>query len=184
VEKPDTFLGNYAPDFELPGIDEAVYHLASYLKNNRGVAVIFMCNHCPYVGLYLERLKQIQSEFQAQGFTLIGINSNDATQYVEDSFEKMKTFAEQKQLNFPYLWDSNQDVAHSFGAQKTPEVFLLDNTGILRYTGAIDDNPQEPEAVQAHYLRDAIAAVVKGEAVTPASTEAIGCSLKWAKNET
>jgi hypothetical protein len=72
-------------------------------------------------------------------------------------------------------------VAHSFGAEKTPQVFLLDNKGILRYSGAIDDNCQQPEAVQVHYLQDAIASLLKGEALTTASTEAIGCSVKWTK---
>ena len=180
MEKMDT-LGKYAPDFELPGIDDKVHHLSRYLENNRVLGVIFMCNHCPYVGLYLDRLKQIQTDFQEQGFTLIGINANDDNQYPEDSFENMKTFAQQKQLNFPYLWDSTQDVAQAFGAQKTPEVFVIDSTGILRYCGAIDDNPQTPQAVQVHYLRDAIASLLKGEAVNLASTEAIGCSVKWAR---
>ena len=178
-EKNNNSIGNYAPDFELPGIDDRVHHLSRYLEKNQAVGVIFMCNHCPYVGLYLDRIKKIQTEFQDQGFTIIGINANDAKQYPEDSFENMKTVAAQKDLNFPYLWDSTQDVGHSFGAQKTPEVFLLDKTGILRYCGAIDDNAQEPKAVQAHYLRDAIASLLRGEAVTQPSTEAIGCSIKW-----
>lgn len=181
MEKTGTPIGSYAPDFELPGIDNQVHHLARYLEKYRAVGVVFMCNHCPYVQSYMGRLIQIQSEFQSQGFTLIGINANDDNQYPEDSFENMKTFAQQKQLNFPYLWDSTQDVAQAFGAQKTPEVFVIDSTGILRYFGAIDDNPQTPQAVQVHYLRDAIASVLKGEAVNLASTEAIGCSVKWAR---
>jgi len=138
-----------------------------------------MCNHCPYVRGYVERLKQIQAEFQGQSFVLIGINSNDAQKYPEDSFEKMKAFAEQHQLNFPYLWDSTQDVAYSFGAQRTPEAFLIDQSGILRYSGAIDDHPQKPEAVQVQYLRQAIAQMLRGEKVSIATTSAIGCSLKW-----
>lgn len=183
MEKTGTPLGSYAPDFELPGIDEQVHHLSRYLEKLRVVGVIFMCNHCPYVSLYLDRLKQIQAEFQEQGFTLIGINANDANQYPQDSFENMKTFAASRQLNFPYLWDSTQDVAHSFAAERTPEVFLLDEGGVVRYTGAIDDNPQSPELVQVQYLRDAIANLLKGEAVPQTWAEAVGCSIKWRPNQ-
>lgn len=179
MEKTSTPLGSYAPDFELPGIDDQVHHLSRYLETLRAVGVVFMCNHCPYVGLYLERLKQIQAEFQEQGFTLIGINSNDAKQYPEDSFDKMKTFAASRDLNFPYLWDSTQDVAHSFAAEKTPEVFLLDDGGIVRYSGAIDDHAQSPDLVQVQYLHNAIASLLKGEAVPQTWVEAVGCSIKW-----
>jgi peroxiredoxin len=179
ANQADSLLGNYAPDFELPGIDGQVHHLARYLEKHQAVGVLFMCNHCPYVRAYLERLKQIQADFQERGFTLIGINSNDATKFPEDSFDNMKTFAPQMGVNFPYLWDSNQDVAHAFAAQKTPEVFLLDGTGIVRYCGAIDDNTQQPDAVKNHYLRDAIASVLQGQTVTTTSAQALGCTVKW-----
>jgi peroxiredoxin len=169
----------HAPDFELPGIDDLVHHLSRYREDFRAIAAVFMCNHCPYVRGYIDRLKQIQAEFQEQGFVLIGINSNDTQTYPEDSFEKMKVFAEQHQINFPYLWDSTQDVAYSFGAQRTPEAFLIDQSGILRYSGAIDDNPQKPEAVQVQYLRQAIAQMLRGERVSIPTTSAIGCSVKW-----
>lgn len=124
-----TSIGSYAPDFELPGVDGEVHHLAQYLEKYRAIGVIFMCNHCPYVGLYLERLKQIQTDFLASGFTLIGINANDATQYPEDSFENMKAFAATRNLNFPYLRDPTQDVARSFGASITPEAFFIRSSG-------------------------------------------------------
>lgn len=179
TERKDTLLSSYAPDFELPGIDDQVHHLSRYLETRRAVGVIFMCNHCPYVRLYLDRLKQIQAEFQDQGFTLIGINANDPKQYPEDSFENMKTFAASRELNFPYVWDSTQDVAHSFHVEKTPEVFLIDNDCIIRYNGAIDDNAQSPELVQMQYLREAIASLLKGETISQTSTQTIGCSVKW-----
>lgn len=174
-----TPIGSYAPDFELPGIDNEVHHLARYLENFRAVGVIFMCNHCPYVRLYLDRLKQIQAEFQNRGYTAIGINSNDAIQYPDDSFENMKVFAASHQLNFPYIRDMTQDVAHCFGARKTPEVFLLDKGGVVRYRGQIDDSANDSQAVQVDYLRRAIAQLLDGEPVTLASTEPVGCSVKW-----
>ncbi|WP_377476935.1 MAG: thioredoxin family protein [Microcoleus anatoxicus] len=174
-----TPINGYAPDFELPGVDEEVHHLARYLEKFQAIGVVFMCNHCPYVKLYLDRLKELQADFQNEDFTLIGINANDANQYPEDSFENMKVFAANNQLNFPYIRDVAQDVAESFGASKTPEVFLLDRDGRLRYKGLIDDNADDAAAVQVAYLRSAIAQLLKDESVEPSSTEAIGCSVKW-----
>jgi peroxiredoxin len=179
IEIMGTALGSYAPDFELPGTDNTVHHLARYLEKYSVVGVVFMCNHCPYVKLYVERLKQIQTDFAAQGFTLIGINPNDAEQFPADSFDKMRQFVVDQGLNFPYLRDETQDVAHSFGAQKTPHIFLLNHAGVLCYGGAIDDNPNQPEAVQAQYLRDAIAQILQGAAVKLAATAPVGCSVKW-----
>ncbi|MEB3295730.1 MAG: thioredoxin family protein [Synechococcales bacterium] len=174
-----TTIGSYAPDFELPGADGSVHHLARYLEQYKAVGVVFMCNHCPYVKLYLARLQQIQAEFAPQGFTLIGINPNDAVQFPEDSYDNMKTFAQTQGLTFPYLRDETQDVAHTFGAKKTPHVFLLNPQGILVYSGGIDDNAQDPTAVKNSTFRTAIAQVLAGEAITAAATEPVGCSVKW-----
>jgi peroxiredoxin len=174
-----TAIGSYAPDFELPAVDGTVHHLARYLEQHRAVAVIFMCNHCPYVRMYLDRLKQIQADFSEQGVTLIGINANDDRRYPEDSFDNMKIFATEHQLNFPYLRDVTQDVAQSFGASRTPEAFLLDSQGVLKYSGSIDDSAQDPQAVRSHHLRDAIAQLLQGEVIQAPSTSAVGCSVKW-----
>jgi peroxiredoxin len=174
-------IGNYAPDFELPGTDGLVHHLTRYLERFQAVGVIMMCNHCPYVQMYLDRLKQIQAEFQAQGFTLVGINANDDQSYPEDSFAKMTAFAAEHQLSFPYLRDLTQDVARSFGAERTPEAFLIDRLGIVRYRGAIDDHPQNSQSVAADYLRVAIAQLLSRQAISVNSIPAVGCSLKWRK---
>lgn len=179
MEKTGSSVGRYAPDFELPGIDEQVHHLSRYLETWRVIGVIFLSNRCPYVSSYLESLKQIQSQFQSQGLTLVGINANDAQQIPEESFDNMKQFAQEQQLNFPYLWDSTQDVAQSFGAQKTPEVFLIDSEGIIRYRGQIDNNPHERENVSEFYLQNAITAVLSSQEVHPKSTEPIGCPIQW-----
>lgn len=179
MEKTGTPVGNYAPDFELPGIDKQVHHLSRYLETFRAVGVIFICNHCSYVRSYIERLRQLQSEFRFQDCTLIGINANDAQQEPKEGFEEMKLFAQQVSLNFPYLWDPTQDVARSFGAGKTPEAFLIDQAGTLCYSGQIDDNPMHPEAVEVPYFRNAIAALLNNQEIKPTSTEAIGCPIQW-----
>ena len=138
-----------------------------------------MGNQCPYVQQYLDRLKQIQTEFYHQGVVIVGINANDDSQFPEDSFDAMKSFVMEHQLNFPYLRDKTQDVAQSFGANHTPEVFLIDQAGLIRYSGAIDDCPESANEVTVHYLRDAIQQLLAGAALSPASTPAIGGSVKW-----
>lgn len=179
MEMTGTRIGGYAPDFEIPGVDEKVHHLFRYLSSHRAIAVVFMCNHCPYVQMYLERLQQLQADFADTGFTIIGINSNDANQVAADSFDNMKIFAIQNKLNFPYLWDSTQDVARSFGAEKTPHAFLVNADGVLCYSGSVDDNANDSAAVRVSYLRDAITQVLSGVKIEPTSTDAVGCSIKW-----
>jgi peroxiredoxin len=176
-EKNNTPVGTYAPDFELPGIDGQVHHLSRYLEKFRAVGVISMCNQCPYVRLYVERLNNIQAEFGSQGFTLIGINASDATTEPSESFENMKDFAQLVNLNFPYLWDSTQEVVRSLGANKTPMAFLIDAHGVVRYKGQIDDNPQEPEVVQQQYFSSAVASLLQGQEILPTETEPVGTSL-------
>lgn len=179
MEQIITPVGSYAPDFELPGIDEQVHHLSRYLEKWRGVGVIFISNNCPYVLSYLDRLKQIQAQFHDQSFTLIGINSSDVGCSQENCLDKMKNFAREKQLNFPYLWDSTQEVAQSFGTQKILTSFLIDQLGIIFYKGGIDDNYQQPAVVKPPYLQKAIAALLAGEEVSPQSTEITGSDLEW-----
>lgn len=172
-------INAYAPDFELPSINGDVVHLGRYLEDHAAVVVVFMCNHCPYVKAYLDRLIAIQADYQSKGIALIGINSNDDQKYPEDSFDKMKTYAQEWGLNFPYLRDRNQDVAHAFTATCTPEPFVIDKSGRLRYQGQIDDNYREAKAVTSNDLRDAIDQILKGEAIAKPMEPAIGCSVKW-----
>jgi peroxiredoxin len=167
-------IGQYAPDFELPGTDGTVHHLTRYRETHQAVAVIVMGNACPYVHRYLDRIKQLQADFALQGATLIGINANSDKICPEESFQHMKAFEVKHQLNFPYLRDMTQEVARSFGAKRTPEAFLVDKSGILRYVGAIDDHPQTPKAVKTAYLREAMAQLLAGETIRIGLTQAIG----------
>lgn len=181
LETIGTPVGSYAPDFELPGIDNQVHHLGRYLDKFRAVGVIAMCNYCPYVELYIDRLKNIQTEFGEQNFTLIGMNGSDANTNPMENFEKMKAFARTHELNFPYLWDSTQDVTRSFGANKTPMAFLIDWDGIVRYKGGIDDHLHNPDVIGKDYLKHAIASLFQGQEIYPSQTETIGTLLTWRK---
>ncbi len=122
---------------------------------------------------------QVQSDYAAKAVQLVAINANDESKYPDDSFPKMKERAREKSFSFPYLRDATQEVARAYGAERTPEVFLFDKTEILRYHGAIDDNYDNPAAVQNKYLRSALDALLSGGAPPTPDTKAVGCSIKW-----
>ncbi len=171
-------IGDPAPDFELPGVDGKTYRLEDFA--DKGVlGVAFICVHCPYVQAYEDRFIAVQNEYASKGVQLVGINPNDSTKYPEDSFDNMKRRAEQKDYPFPYLRDKGQDVADAYGAQATPEFFIFDKDRKLAYRGRLDDNYQDPTAVQNEYLRDALDTILAGEELEQTFVPAIGCSIKW-----
>jgi alkyl hydroperoxide reductase subunit AhpC len=122
---------------------------------------------------------QIQADYALKGVQLLAINANDAAKYPEDSFAKMKERSREKHFNFPYLRDDSQEVARAYGAERTPEVFLFDETGTLRYHGVIDDNYDDPAKVKVKYLRDALDAVLSGTQPKTTETNPVGCTIKW-----
>jgi peroxiredoxin len=124
-------------------------------------------------------MKDIQRNYQAKGVKLVAIGSNDAAKYPDDDFSHMKQRADQEGFNFLYLRDESQEVARAYGGTHTPHVFLLDRTCALRYRGAIDDNYDDPSAVQHPYLRNALDALLSGQAPDPAVSQAVGCTIKW-----
>ena len=145
----------------------------------RALAVIFWCNHCPYVRAWEDRVIGLQREYAGRGAQLLLINSNDARKYPDDSFEQMQLRARDKDYPFPYLVDDTQEVARQYGATRTPEIFLFDQARTLRYHGAPDDNVEHPKAVVHQYFRDAIEAVLDGTTPTTTETPPKGCTIKW-----
>ena len=175
---PNLKSGDRAIPFNLPGVDDKQHTLADYAEK-QAVAVIFSCNHCPYVRAWEDRMVQIHADYAAHGVQLIAISANDAHKYPDDSFPKMKERAREKGFNFPYLYDATQEVARAYGAERTPEVFLFDKGGVLRYHGAIDDNYDDPRLVRSHYLRQALDAVLADQTPSPTQTPPVGCTIKW-----
>jgi peroxiredoxin len=171
-------IGDKAILFRLPGVDDKQYSLADF-SGKSAVVLIFSCNHCPYVRAWEDRMVQIQADYTSRGVQLIAINANDASKYPDDSFLKMKERAKEKKFNFPYLRDETQKTAREYGAERTPEIFLFDKEGILRYHGTIDDNYDDPSAVKKKYLRNALDAILGAHIVSPAETNPIGCTIKW-----
>ena len=171
-------VGSTAPDFKLKGVDGEEYSLDSF-ADKKAVAVIISCNHCPYVLAWEDRMIAIQRDYEARGVALIAINPNDDVAYPADSFDNMVRRSEEKGFNFPYVRDETQETARAYGASRTPEVFLLDADRTVHYHGAIDDNYDDPNAVQQHYLRDAIEALLAGKEPEVSTTPPVGCTVKW-----
>lgn len=171
-------LGSPAPDFSLKGTDGKVHSLASF-KAATALAVIFSCNHCPYVQAYEGRFVQLQKDLGPEGFQLVAINANDSDQYAEDGFEAMVARAQAQGFNFPYLRDETQEVAKAYGAVRTPHVFLFNAERKLAYVGRIDDSWDKPEKVTRHELADAVRDLLAGRKVAVPETFAVGCTIKW-----
>ncbi len=172
-------LDSPMPEFDnLPGVDGKT-HASSEYARFPVLTIVFSCNHCPYVQAYEDRMIAIQRDYGSKGAQLVAINSNDLTNYPDDSFERMKERAAQKKFNFPYLRDDDQSVAERYGATHTPQFFVFDAGRRLRYVGKMDDNWKEPQAVKEQYLRDALDALLAGRKVAVPETYSIGCTIKW-----
>ncbi len=170
-------IGDPMPHFTLPATDGLT--IDTKVVRDPVLVIVFTCNHCPYAQAYEDRLINLANHFEEEGVQFILINSNDASNYPEDSFDQMKVRREEKGFPFPYCFDESQEVAKSYGALCTPHCFVFDRERTLKYKGRVDDNWREPDQVTEHNLRDAIAALVKGEEPPVHEMNAIGCSIKW-----
>ncbi|MCS6917430.1 MAG: thioredoxin family protein [Chitinophagales bacterium] len=174
-------IGDAVADFRLKNVDGKMVSLSDQ-KEAKGAIVIFTCNHCPYAKAYEQRIIDLDKQFRPQGFPVIAINPNDPKRVPDDSFEHMVKRAKEKKYPFPYLVDETQQVARTFGATRTPQVFLLNRSGdkwVVSYIGAIDDNTEDAGAVKNAYVINAINALLKGEEPPVRETKAIGCTIKW-----
>ena len=173
-------VGSVAPDFSLNNIDGSTISLSDY-SDEKGVMVIFSCNPCPYVIAYEDRIIDLHNKYASQGIPLVLINPNDTEKQPVDSMGEMRVRAEEKNYPFPYLKDSDQSVYKAYGATRTPEIFLLKNSGDgnfkVFYTGTVDDNYKDASEVKVAYASNAMEALLQGETSDPASTVAIGCSI-------
>ena len=171
-------IGTPAPSFSLPGVDGKTWSLDSF-DDAQLLVVVFTCNHCPYAIASEDRLIDIHRDYKSRGVQLVAINPNDANKYPADSFDKMKERAADKGFDFPYLYDESQEVARSYDAACTPDIFVFDRDRKLIYNGRIDDNWQEPDRATRHDLRRVIDAALEGRAVGFEHVPSMGCSIKW-----
>ncbi len=179
-------IGAPAPDFDLPGVDGKRYTLKDF-ADAKILVIIFTSNHCPTAQAYEGRIKKMAADYKDKGVSIVGINPNnpdaltlDELRYsdLNDSLEDMKVRAKDQGFNFPYLYDGDtQKVAHAYGVQATPHVFIFDSDRKLRYVGRIDDS--EVKTVHHHDATDAIDALLAGKPVAVEKTHVFGCSTKW-----
>lgn len=176
-------IGDKAPDFKLKNIDGKMVSLSEY-PDAKGAIVIFTCNHCPWVKKYETRIQALHETYAPKGYPVIGINSNDEKIVPGDSYEGMQKNYKEKGFTFPYLHDETQKIAKKYGAERTPEVYILQKEGkkfVLKYHGTIDDNPSDASAVKERYAANAVDELLAGKEVTEPTTKAIGCTIKWKK---
>lgn len=174
-------VGDKAVDFKLLNIDGSRVSLNDY-QDEKGVVVIFTCNHCPYAHqAWEQRIIDLHKTYAPKGYLVVAINPNDSSVVASDSYSAMQERAKENDYPFPYLLDAKQNIFPAYGAKKTPHVYVLENEQeefIVRYIGAVDNNYKDPEKVTEQYIADAVEALLQGRMPDPAKTKAIGCSIK------
>jgi peroxiredoxin len=179
LQPPVCEFGLAAPDFSLPGVDGRTWTLAE-CAGEKGLLVMFICNHCPYVQSIRDRIVRDTQELAGLGVNSVAIMSNDQAEYPEDSFENMQKVAQQYGYGFPYLLDQTQEVAKAYGAVCTPDFFGYNTDLKLQYRGRLDESRKD--AAAADVRRDLFEAM-KQVAATGAGPKdqipSMGCSIKW-----
>jgi len=176
-------VGDIVEDFKLKNVDGDMLSLSD-MEEAKGFIIVFTCNHCPFSVMYEDRLLGFDQMYASQGYPVIAINPNDEIRKPEDSYEAMVTRSAEKKFTFPYLHDSTQEIATTFGATRTPHIYVLaKNEGdlVVKYIGAIDDSPRDAEDVEDPYLHKAMRSIISGMDPDPNFTKAIGCTIKWAE---
>ena len=178
-------LGTEAPDFSLPDtVSGEIVSLADY-SDKKGLLVMFICNHCPYVKHVRQELARLGNDYSNSGLGIVAISSNDIDAYPADSPEAMKTEAETFGYSFPYLYDETQMVAAAYTAMCTPDFFLFGAENKLAYRGRLDESrPDSGIPVTGNELRAAIDAVLAGDLVSDQQLPSMGCSIKWKSGST
>jgi peroxiredoxin len=171
-------LGERAPHFNLPATDGRTYSLEDF-ADAKYLVVFFTCNHCPYVLGSDEVTRQTAEKYKDKGVVFVGINSNSANTYAEDSFENMVKRMEEHKFPWVYLRDESQEVALAYGALRTPHFFVFDEERKLVYTGRGVDNPRDTSKMTVNDLDNALAELTAGKPITTPITNPIGCNVKW-----
>ncbi len=164
-------IGSEIADFKLMDYMGKEQTLSQY-RSGKGTVLIFVSTRCPVSNAYNERMVALAAEYQPKGFQFLGINANRA-----EEPQELASHAKEHHWDFPVLKDTDNVVADRLGAQVTPEVYLIDGKGILRYHGRIDDS-QDPAGVKEQDLKTVLDALLAGQEVARKEAKAFGCSIK------
>ncbi|KIO51258.1 thioredoxin family protein [Flavobacterium hibernum] len=173
-------LGTIAPDFHLKDTNSNNEYSFEDLKGSKGTLVMFICNHCPFVLHVIKEVVMIANDYRVQGLGVVAISSNDIEKYPEDAPELMTEFAFKNKIDFPYLFDENQEVAKAYDAACTPDFYLFDSQNRLFYHGQLDDSrPGNGIPLSGSDLRSAIDALIYNRSLNEIQKPSIGCGIKW-----
>jgi peroxiredoxin len=173
-------LGTPAPAFSLKDVRDNTTHTTASLTGPKGLLVMFICCHCPFVKHVEHQLAQLAIDYRNSGVGIAAISSNDAENYPDDAPSSLAQQALKLGFVFPYLYDETQQVARDYDATCTPDFFLFDSAGILVYRGQLDSSrPGNDIPVTGRDLRAALKAVIAGEPVTQDQYPSVGCNIKW-----
>jgi peroxiredoxin len=182
VMTPSTMpeLGFVAPVFELPDVVSGRAITLDGALGPKGLLVMFICRHCPYVKHVQEELARIGSDYGGRGIGIVAISANDASAHPEDAPPGLAEQARELGFTFPYLYDESQEVARAYGAACTPDFFLYDRQRRLVYRGQLDDSrPKNGRPVTGRDLRAALDALIVGKEIAANQQPSIGCNIKW-----
>ena len=174
-------LGTRAPNFKLfDTVNNQLVSLQDF-DNAKGLLVVFMCNHCPYVQHILDEFVVAARDLQQKGIGVVAVSANDVENYPNDSPVKMAEEARKHHFSFPYLYDGTQEVAKAYSAACTPDFFLFDEDNKLVYRGRFDSSrPGNDQPVNGEDLRDAVEKLLDGK-VKEDQKPSLGCDIKWKK---
>jgi thiol-disulfide isomerase/thioredoxin len=173
-------LGTPAPDFQLPDVVSGRTISLETLADGKGLLVMFLCPHCPYVKHLEQGLAQFAKDYRGTELRIVAISSNDAVQYPQDGPDGLREMAARLGFEFPYCHDESQEVAKAYGAACTPDFFLFDGERRLAYRGQFDASRRSNTIpVTGEHLRAAVDAVLAGKPVTGEQRPSIGCNIKW-----
>lgn len=176
-------LGTTAPDFSLLNVNGQTVSRSDF-QDAKGLLVIFMCNHCPFVIHLADQLAQFARDYHDAGLAIVAISSNDVSNHPQDSPEQMVHEAEQRGYIFPYLYDEEQEVAKAYHAACTPDFFLFDGNHQLVYRGQFDSSrPDSGIPVTGEDLRQAVDAMLAGQPVSEDQQPSLGCNIKWKEQQ-
>ena len=178
TESRDLPLGTPCPDFRLESVDGKTFARDDF-REKAVLVVTFICNHCPYVQAVEDRILALQREYAPRGVQLVGICSNDPTDYPDDHPKRLLARWREKRFGFPYGVDESQDVARAFGAVCTPEFFVYGADRRLAYHGRLDDSWRDPAKVTKRDLAAAFDALLAGTSPAGEQVPSMGCSIKW-----
>lgn len=173
-------LGTQAPDFALPDVVTGNLVSLETFSGKKGLLVMFICQHCPFVKHIQQELAQLGNDYAATAMGIVAISSNDVENYPNDSPEHLKAMASELGFTFPLCYDESQEAAKAYKAACTPDFFLFDGDRRLVYRGQLDDSrPGNDLPVTGADLRHAIDAVLNDQPVSSEQKPSIGCNIKW-----